>query len=218
MGGITFNWAGQTLTLYPEKALVWEETNTLLLTDPHFGKPSAFRHMGIPIPTGTTRRDIEIMTELIRKTCVNRLIILGDFFHHRTGCCEITMEALTQWRRSHPSLEVVLVEGNHDKYSSPVPAEWDFLVADSFRQGPFLFCHKPCEGEDEFVMAGHIHPGVKLSDPLGRSLYLPCYHFGKRTATLPSFGGFTGSARISPRKGDHIFAIKDNCLYPISTR
>ena len=48
--------AGETLLLFPERAALLAQTQTLLVADPHFGKAATFRSSGIPVPAGTTVR------------------------------------------------------------------------------------------------------------------------------------------------------------------
>ncbi|NNM27435.1 MAG: ligase-associated DNA damage response endonuclease PdeM [Phycisphaerales bacterium] len=59
------------------------------------------------------------------------------------------------------------------------------------------------------VIAGHLHPGVRLHDidAGGGSLRCPCFVFGPRRALLPAFGSFTGLAIVRPRVDDRIFAV-----------
>lgn len=217
MDSMDYVCAGESLRLYAEKGLLWVAAETLIITDPHFGKPSAFRHAGIPIPAGTTGDDLERLGDLLDRSGAKRLIILGDFFHHRTGCCEGTMNALANWRVKFAHIDLVLVEGNHDKYSAPIPDDWDFTVVDHFDDGPFAFCHHPCEIRERYVLAGHIHPGVRLADPVGGVVYLPCFHFGEKSAVLPAFGGFTGTAKIRARPGDGVIVVHEKSLYLINT-
>jgi len=205
---VEVSWGGERLRLFPQRGLLWERTSTLLITDPHFGKASAFRSIGVPIPVGTTTDDLERLDYLLRISACNRLLILGDFFHHRSGRCANTMDLLTQWRSRWPNLEIVLVPGNHDRHSGHPPEEWRVrIVPDCHRDDVFAFCHNPLDNEEHLVFGGHIHPCITLNDGIGPPVRMPCFYFNQRYALLPAFGSFTGSYRIKPEPGDRVFPI-----------
>ncbi len=216
---ITCEWAGEQLELLAEKAVYWPKEQTLIIADPHFGKPSAFRSAGIPVPMGTTVSDLNRLNLILQQTEARRLVVLGDFFHHRTGQCDRTMAMLAEWRRLHESLKILIVMGNHDRSSIPPPEEWrvDYQRR-PVTELPFLFCHEPCQSPGRFVLSGHIHPSITLHDPVGPALRLPCFLFSEHYALLPAFGGFTGTAAVRPEPDDQVFAIADNTVIPIPLR
>jgi len=210
-------WAGEELVVLPQRALLWPEEKTLLITDPHFGKAATFRSAGIPIPVGTTADDLQRLDDvLFIAGDAERLIILGDFFHHKTGRSEQTMAMLGEWCARHRGLEMLLVRGNHDTHAGDPPADWGIRVVDGpLREGPFLFCHEPCAHPGGFVLGGHIHPGVSLRDPSGSTLRLPCFLFGETVGMLPAFGSFTGLATVRTYPGDLVFALTDHEVFQI---
>lgn len=216
---ITCHWAGENLELLGDRALYWPRKETLITADTHFGKPSAYRNAGIPVPTGTTVNDLARLDLIIESTAAKRLVVLGDFFHHRTGQCDTTMATLAAWRRAHASLDILIVMGNHDRGSDPPPAEWNVdYHCDPMEDGPFLYCHEPCRKEDLFVLCGHIHPCIKLYDPVGASLRVPCFLFSTDHALLPAFGGFTGTAPVRPQAGDLVYGLADGAVIQIPIR
>lgn len=216
---VVCNWAGESLELLADRAVYWTERKTLIIADPHFGKPSAFRQAGVPVPMGTTAADLERLTTLLADTAAERLVVLGDFFHHRTGQCDRTMDMLEGWRRSHEQLNMVIIMGNHDRSSDEPPAHWNVeFLRKPLEDGPFLYCHEPCEKEGLFVMSGHIHPSITLRDNVGHALRLPCFLFSKGCSLLPAFGGFTGTARVLPKAGDKVYGIAEGQVIPIPVK
>lgn len=216
---LTCEWAGEKLELLGDRALYWTRKETLVIADPHFGKPSAFRSVGIPVPSGTTSSDLARLTAIIAATKARRLVVLGDFFHHRTGQCDRTMAALAEWRRLQGGVEILIVMGNHDRSSDAPPADWNVdYQRDPVAEEPFLFCHEPCRKDNLFVLSGHIHPSVCLYDPIGPSLRVPCFLFSKDHALLPAFGGFTGTANVRPQAGDQVFGLADGVVIPIPVK
>jgi uncharacterized protein len=209
---VIINVQGEELELFAERAVYWRRENALIITDPHFGKTATFRNAGIPVPEDTTQADLQRITTLLDKTGASTLIILGDLLHAKSGRKDDVMAAFQTWRLAHSEIAIDLLRGNHDRYAGAPPAEWNIRVhtLDLVRT-PFRFMHEPPQAEDElYVMCGHIHPSVSLSDGLHRSVRLPCFSFGERVAILPAFGSFTGTYEIDPAATDRIFVIADN--------
>lgn len=209
-------WGGQKLTLYSGRAILWRRARTLIIADPHFGKSAAFRSHGIPVPAGITQADVNRLSALLAVSRAKRLIVLGDFLHHRSGRAPGTMSTLQVWREAHSQLEIVLVRGNHDHHAGDPPREWNFQCVDEpFIDGGFAFCHVPCSTKGAPTFAGHAHPCAILHDTDGSTLRAPCFFFSNQQATLPAFGGFTGTHPIEPRHGDRIFAVSPHSVIEI---
>lgn len=198
-------WLGEDLTLHAQRALSWRRT--LVIADPHFGKAATFRARGIPVPEATTASDLLRLGRLIEATAAERLVILGDCLHARSGRDEATLDTVAAWRRSFAALAVVLVRGNHDRHAGDPPSSWAFdAVDDPLLDGPFAFRHHPEPHDRAYALAGHLHPAVSLSGG-GDSLRPACFWFGPSVAVLPAFGAFTGATAIAPRAGDRVFAV-----------
>jgi uncharacterized protein len=209
---------GESLVLLPERALLWERTGTLIVADAHLGKAAAFRAAAIPMPGGTTTEALSRLTTALEKTGARRLLLLGDFFHAKSGRASQTLAAISSWRDRHADLEIVLVRGNHDLRAGDPPADWDFACCDEpCLEPPFAFRHHPAEERVGYVLAGHIHPAVSLSGLGGQREKLPCFLFGERIGLLPAFGGFTGGASVRPRRGDQVFVLAGDDVVPIAT-
>ena len=214
---MTIDWAGERLALLPERAVWWERERTLFIADPHFGKASAFRHAGIPVPETAHDADLARLDTVLDATAARRLVILGDFLHARTGRTEATLIALAVWRERRAELEIVLVLGNHDRRAGRPPAEWRIeCVAEPWRLFPFLCCHEPQEFSGSFVLAGHLHPSFHLRERRGKGLSSPCFHFAPRVAVLPAFGSFTGTHRMPVMRGDRIFLVGSEEVLDVS--
>jgi uncharacterized protein len=209
---------GEPIVLLPERALLWERTGTLIVADAHLGKAAAFRAAAIPMPGGTTTEALSRLTAALEKTGARRLLLLGDFFHAKSGRASQTLAAISSWRDLHADLEIVLVRGNHDVGAGDPPAEWGFACCDEpCIEPPFAFRHHPAEEREGYVLAGHIHPAVSLSGLGGQREKLPCFLFGERIGLLPAFGGFTGGASVRPRRGDRVFVLAGEDVVPIAT-
>ncbi|HKI05400.1 MAG TPA: ligase-associated DNA damage response endonuclease PdeM [Thermoanaerobaculia bacterium] len=217
-GNLCVDLQGESLVLLPERALLWERTGTLIVADAHLGKAAAFRAAAIPMPGGTTTEALSRLTAALGRTGARRLLLLGDFFHAKSGRAAPTLAAISSWRDRHADLEIVLVRGNHDLGAGDPPPEWRFDCCDEpCIEPPFAFRHHPAEEPGGYVLAGHIHPAVSLSGPGRQRERFPCFLFGEKVGLLPAFGGFTGGASVRPKRGDRVFVLAGEDVVPIDT-
>ena len=199
---------GEGLQLLPERAAYWEGNRTLLIADAHFGKAAAFRAASVPVPRGTTSGSLARLDVIVRQTAARRIIFLGDFLHARSGRSPETLAVVQRWHDDHPATHLVLVRGNHDRRAGDPPEELGVACVDApLVEPPFVFAHHPIESPAGYVVAGHVHPGVRLVGSGRQRERLPCFWFGDSTGILPAFGEFTGLADIVPAPGDRVFVI-----------
>lgn len=212
----TLTVGGQALRLLPEKAVYLAEHKTLLVADVHIGKAVSFRRWGVPVPRGTTTENLQLLSALVERTAASRLIFLGDFLHSAHAHAAPILRALEQWRERHARLSLTLVRGNHDDRAGDPPAQLGFTVVDEpFTLDRLALCHRPVVREGSYVLAGHLHPCVKLTGRAHDSLRLPCFHFGREVGVLPAFGSFTGMHPIRRSEGDRVFAVADDHIAEI---
>lgn len=209
----TINVGGAVLTLLPQRALWWPDQQALIVADIHFGKAAAVRASGVPVPHGTTRSNLDALDALIDACTIQHIIFLGDFLHAKTARAPATLHALQRWRGTREQIRLTLVRGNHDRHAGDPPQELKMTVVDEpFLLGKLAFCHHPQHVEGAYTLAGHTHPVVRLR--AGReSLRLPCFVFGLRQATLPSFGAFTGGHMIEAQAQERIFVCTDDKVF-----
>lgn len=203
--------AGEQLELFADRAVFWPRKQTLFVADLHLGKTATFRAAAIPLPGGTTANALGRLDRIIAASQARRFVVLGDLLHARSSKTRRTLAELSAWRARHPQLEVLLVRGNHDRHSGDPPIECGFVCVDEpFEMKPFSLRHFPDACDKGYVLAGHIHPAVRLSGFGGRSESVACFWFASDIAVLPAFGEFTGTKRILPSVGDQVFAVADD--------
>jgi uncharacterized protein len=203
----------------PERAVYWARQRTLLIADPHFGKAATFRASGIPVPAGTTLNAVARLESVVARTSARTIVFLGDFLHAREGRSASTLDELQRWRERCRKLELILVRGNHDRHAGDPPAEMSIKCVDPpFMMTPFALAHHPRRDSAEYLIAGHLHPAVRLSGNARQSLRLPCFLFGASGAILPAFGDFTGVCDIEPELGDKVFAVADDAVIPVAVQ
>ncbi|MGE0589319.1 MAG: ligase-associated DNA damage response endonuclease PdeM [Cyclobacteriaceae bacterium] len=197
---------GLSLILLPEKAIFVPAEKTLLLADLHLGKINHFRLAGIPLPNKANDENLERLIDLINKTRSERVIFLGDLFHSHYN---YEWESLGQVIAHFPNCEFHLVLGNHDIMSQLQYERHRIKVCEELHMGPLLLTHELIENSNKYNLAGHVHPGVRLTGRGKQSVMLPCFYFSKRQGLMPAFGSFTGLARVAIKREDRVFAIAD---------
>jgi DNA ligase-associated metallophosphoesterase len=205
---VQIEWGGEQLELRPDRSVHWPREATLFIADPHFGKAAWFRQAGVPVPAGTTDADLRRLDAALETTRARRLIVLGDFLHARIRDLPRVLAGLEAWPRRRRGLEMIVVRGNHDRRAGDPPADWGIRCeGEPVAVGPFQCCHEPCRRKDGFVLAGHLHPAIRLVGPDRSSMRVPCFRFRETTAVLPAFGAFTGAKAFNPVAGERVFAI-----------
>ncbi|MFP3496076.1 ligase-associated DNA damage response endonuclease PdeM [Pseudomonas sp. SIMBA_059] len=206
----------QELWLLADKAIYWPARRCLLIADAHFGKASAYRSLGQPVPQGTTQENLTKLDQLLAAFACEQVIFLGDFLHGPGSHASSTLGALRAWRERHRELSLTLIRGNHDKRAGDPPADLRIeVVAEPLLMGPFALQHEPDAHASHHVLAGHVHPVYRLRGKGRQSLRLACFQIGKRISLLPAFGAFTGGYLVSSSDDTQVFVIADQGVWPV---
>ncbi|MFL1414687.1 ligase-associated DNA damage response endonuclease PdeM [Pseudomonas fildesensis] len=207
---------GEELWLLADKAVYWPARQCLLIADAHFGKASAYRSLGQPVPQGTTTENLQRLDRLLSTFRCAQLIFLGDFLHGPGSHASGTLSALRTWRARNHGLPMTLIRGNHDKRAGDPPADLRIeVVPEPLLLGPFALQHEPDAHASHHVLAGHVHPVYRLRGKGRQSLRLPCFQIGARVSLLPAFGAFTGGYSVERDDERRIFVIGDREVWPV---
>lgn len=208
----TLDWrlAGADVVLHGERALYYPAEAALLVADTHFGKAALMRRRGLAVPSGQSRDDLERLSHLLDEFSPRRLIVLGDFFHHRPLPDEPFMQQFPAWRARHRAVSVEAVVGNHDRHAAglDVGVKWhDYLDL-----GPFQLRHEPEPVPGRHVLAGHLHPVLTLQVATDR-LRAPIFWFRDFVSVLPSFGALTGGWDLPRRSEGQTVLVVEGQLF-----
>ncbi|CRM85777.1 metallophosphoesterase, DNA ligase-associated [Pseudomonas sp. 22 E 5] len=207
---------GEELWLLADKAVYWPARQCLMIADAHFGKASAYRSLGQPVPQGTTTENLQRLDRLLSALPCAQVIFLGDFLHGPGSHASGTLGALRNWRALNPDLPMTLIRGNHDKRAGDPPEDLRIeVVTEPLLIGPFALQHEPDAHPSHHVLAGHVHPVYRLRGKGRQSLRLPCFVVGARVSLLPAFGAFTGGHRVEQDNDRRIYVIGDHDVWPV---
>lgn len=224
---VDVRWGGEQWRLLHHRAVYWPRQRTLLVADLHLGKPAAFGSAGIPVPHSCPH-DLDRLSAAVACCTdaggVERLVILGDLLHARSGCTREVMDALREWRPRHSRLDVLLVRGNHDDRAGDPPTELGFRIANEPASDPgdghVRFAHYPPNDPhadaDTLTMCGHLHPAVRLDGSVSAARW-SCFWCTPSAMILPAFGSFTGDKVVRPVEGDRLFAVGPECVAEVPT-
>ena len=210
----TLNWrlAGEDLVLHGDKAIYYPAEQTLLVADTHFGKGAFFRRKGLAVPSGQSIDDLQRLSALIEQFSARRLIVLGDFFHHRPQQGEPFLAQFPEWLSKHSALRMESVVGNHDRHAQGIDASISWHPYLDI--GPFRLAHEPNPVPGRHVLAGHLHPAYSLSVSRER-LRAPVFWLREQVTVLPSFGTLTGGWDVVPSPADQLVLVVDGELFPL---
>lgn len=206
---------GNHFLLLTQKAVFWQETQTLLIGDLHLGKITHFRKAGIAVPPNAAENNFQRLNEIVRDTGATRIIFLGDLFHSEYNA---EWELFRAWRAEHHYIEMVIVIGNHDILPVSLLLEADLQVfQEDYEEAGFLFTHHPKVEPriDRFVFAGHVHPVFTAYGRGRQRMRLPCFVVDKHQAILPSFGVFTGGYQMDLAKERKIYITTETKVFSV---
>ncbi|MDA9554675.1 ligase-associated DNA damage response endonuclease PdeM [Pelobium sp.] len=213
--GYPLSFNNEELVLLPSKAIWFPQYLTLLVSDTHLGKGAHFRKAGIPIPKALAQEELSLLSDLIDQFNPHQIIFLGDLFHSdiNNDCTWFSL-----WREMHEGIKMILVKGNHDILPPAYYQKLKIEVVDDYLLGAFLLMHDlPKNNSNEYIISGHIHPGVSLTGKAKQQIIVPCFYFGASYGVLPAFGKFTGKAALNIKAQDQVFAIAGNKILKLHT-
>ena len=192
--------------------LYWPERKTLIVSDLHLEKGSAFAVRGIMLPPFDSRETLARLQAAIEFRQPDRVICLGDSFHDQAGVerldpgCRERLTTLMQGR------DWVWITGNHDADRA---AYLGGEAMEELRESALTFRHEPLDGPAPGEVAGHLHPKARVMTK-ARSVSGPCFIADRQRLILPAFGAFTGGLDIGDAEFKRRFP-KPHTLYLLAT-
>jgi putative SbcD/Mre11-related phosphoesterase len=197
---------------------VWlAESRTLLIADPHLGYAWAHRNSGNLLPLGRASDPLDRLAALAASYVCERIVLLGDVVHDAVHVEPLEGELQRLHRELGSIAEVILIAGNHDRRLRQLLDRLDIQIPfhREYQVGPHRFVHgdgaKPAAARAElatahdrggFVVCGHEHPAITLSDRVASYARCPCFVHGDGLLMLPAFSEWAAGNNL--RSGDFL--------------
>ena len=190
--GFAFRLAGITAFADRSGALVLPSASTLIVSDLHFEKGSAFAVKGQMLPPYDTRTTLRQLAAVIAHHLPDTVIALGDSFHDLGADGRMhDADAETLQRLVSSVSRWIWIEGNHDP--GPLGPAGEHMP--DLEMGALRFTHIATpQGSGE--ISGHYHPKATVRSK-GRAMSRPAFLIDATRVILPAFGTYTGGLRCS---------------------
>lgn len=184
----SFEFGGQIFELAGDAALYWPEQCTLLVSDLHLEKASAFAAGGQMLPPYDSLSTLHEVAALVAQYRPERVVSLGDNFHDDAGEMRLAADAADLLKQLVGLTDWIWITGNHDRN---LEARWGGRsVAEIMLSGIWLR-HEAERGEQSPEISGHFHPKFR-QNLRGRMVARRCFVKGPRKLIMPAFGALTG--------------------------
>lgn len=207
---------GQDMLLLPERAAFLPESDTLLVADAHLGKALMPPRLGVPAAVGGMSETLAVLSLLVQRFEVRRIVFLGTFLHAPRSRAASTLSEVASWREAHPLLDLQLVRGPQDEHAVDPPWQWGIEVFDEpLMHGHLALCHQPRPVPGAYALGGHLHPCVSVGGRTHDWVRMPCFWFTPEFGVLPAFGSFTGMQTIRAGKQERVFAATPQRVFEL---
>ncbi|MBW9063561.1 ligase-associated DNA damage response endonuclease PdeM [Rhizobium herbae] len=172
----------------PLGGLYLPDLETLVVSDLHLEKGSAFARRGMLLPPYDTLATLRILDAVICRHNPKTVISLGDNFHDRVGSAlmpGIFRQMIETMARGR---EWIWINGNHDPDGTvSLPG----ASADELHHAGLVFRHEPAKDAPAGEIAGHLHPAATVTRREKR-VRRACFATDGSRLIMPAFGVTTG--------------------------
>jgi len=195
-GGLKVRIAGEACLLRCSGALWVVEHRTLIASDLHLEKGSAFAVRGQMLPPYDSPATLAKLESEIEALDPARVVLLGDSFHDAKAVNRLSTDDRDRLVRLAIGRDWIWLEGNHDLVA--LAGALDALpgrVVTTMDLGALRLIHEPQPGEQPGEIAGHLHPAARVA-AYGRGVRRPCFVTDGQRLVMPAFGAFTGGLDV----------------------
>jgi DNA ligase-associated metallophosphoesterase len=195
-GGLKVRIHGEACVLRCSGALWVVAHRTLIASDLHLEKGSAFAARGQMLPPYDSPATIAKLEAEVEALDPAMVVLLGDSFHDTKAIGRMTASDAARLAAMARGRTWVWLEGNHDLKA--LAGALDALtgeVVETLAVGSLRLIHEPRSGAQPGEIAGHLHPAARVA-AYGRGVRRPCFVTDGSRAVLPAFGAFTGGLDV----------------------
>ncbi|AYG94889.1 ligase-associated DNA damage response endonuclease PdeM [Brevundimonas naejangsanensis] len=195
-GGLKLTVNGEACVLRCSGALWLPAHQTLVASDLHLEKGSAFAARGQMLPPYDSPATLAKLEAEIEALAPRTVVLLGDSFHDSKAVARMDGAQLARLERLASGRDWVWLEGNHDL--DALAGALDRLpgrVVETMTLGGLFLIHEPQAEPAPGEVAGHLHPAARVA-AYGRGVRRPCFVTDGRRLILPAFGAFAGGLDV----------------------
>lgn len=178
-----------TAPVWGERAIYMEEERAIIIADLHIGIEFDYVLQGVNIGTQTDKL-IERCRKLITKKKAEKLIVAGDLKHTIVAENEEKGEIIKKERKEvakfieslNEICEIWVIKGNHDTMLRSKKLK--IFSSKGIKVGDVSLIHGHSWADEKImdsslIIAGHIHPFVRIKTEIGYSYSRECWVRGK---------------------------------------
>lgn len=190
--GLRVTLAGVAVEALAEGALWIADARTLVVSDLHLEKGSAYASRGQFLPPYDTRATLARLAALVMRLEPACVVSLGDSFHDVAGPARMDDEDAHTLAQLVARTDWVWIEGNHDP---ELPAALGGRAVDALALDGLTLRHEPGADAAPGEIAGHLHPCAKVS-ARGRAVRARCFATDGARLVMPAFGAYAGGLNV----------------------
>lgn len=199
-GGLKLTVNGEACVLRCSGALWLPGRQTLIASDLHLEKGSAFAARGQMLPPYDSPATLARLEAEIDALDPRAVVLLGDSFHDSKAVSRMDGAQLTRLERLAAGRDWIWLEGNHDLDALADALANPFRrlpgrVVETLALGGLFLIHEPQPDPAQGEVAGHLHPAARVA-AYGRGVRRPCFVTDGRRLIMPAFGAFTGGLDV----------------------
>ncbi|MBU1323745.1 MAG: ligase-associated DNA damage response endonuclease PdeM [Alphaproteobacteria bacterium] len=206
-GGLKVRVNGEACVLRCSGALWVPERRTLIASDLHLEKGSAFAARGQMLPPYDSPATIAKLEAEVEALDPGTVVLLGDSFHDSRAVDRLGGDGHARLGRMARGRSWIWLEGNHDLEA--LAGALDRLTGEvvaTLQVGALTLIHEPQAGASPGEVAGHLHPAARVA-AYGRGVRRPCFVTDGGRLVMPAFGAFTGGLDVRDAAVAGLFGV-----------
>ncbi len=208
---------------YP--ALYCEKIRALIISDLHLGLESLMADSGVYMPKFQLEEMKKDLKDISSERDFENLIVCGDIKHEFSETSyqeKVEVEEFIEFSQNMAD-HIYLVKGNHDNYLIYTVQNYDDVeLKESFVFDDINLIHGHHKMESmnalniEYLIIGHEHPALSLTDEVGVREKIRCFLFGemkngKNLIVLPAFSKLAEGSQMNEVREEQLLSpvLKD---------
>lgn len=195
-GGVALSLNAMPAVLRSSGALWLSASRTLVVSDLHLEKGSAYAAKGQLLPPYDTVDTLNRLEAELEALAPKTLVLLGDSFHDAGAVGRLDPAQAHRVLRLAAGRRLVWIVGNHDvQHEKSALGGMPGEILETCQAGSLVLRHEPLAGPAPGEVAGHLHPCAKLVRA-GRGVRRRCFVTDGTRLLMPAFGAYAGGLNV----------------------